>query len=86
MIEKLFGYFDDFTQKLQNIDGKLAQTRNVVNGLVHDVNAMKKPSNQTNQSINAEVEERKEENSSSSNRGKGNKTTVRNARRKGGNN
>ena len=52
MLEKLFDHFEDFNQKLQNMDGKLVQPRNVVNGLVNDVNAIKKPPNQINQSNN----------------------------------
>jgi len=64
----MYSYLEKFDQKLDAIVCKLSQMRNVVNGLVHDINNLKNPS------VSQEEKEEEEEErnpSSSRTRGKG---------------
>lgn len=54
----LLSYLEKFDQKLATIDGKLSQTRNVVNGLVHDMNGLKNSNHVEAEASDGEIENR----------------------------
>ena len=68
MEKMMYSYLEKFDQKLDAIVCKLSQMRNVVNGLVHDMNNLKNPSVSQEEK---EEEEEKRNPSSSRTRGKG---------------